>query len=376
LEVLEKSTVKAAANEFVSEAVPPGQRMMVSTSGTTGSPLQVTASKDAVAVNFAFFSDFLYRCGLDPFERSVTFAGRLVVPNSQEGPPYWRCNYAMRTWLFSSYHISERNAPHYIAQLRKVKPAYIDSYPSAVYALSKYIVDNNIVLGFALKGIVTSSETLTADQRSVIERAFGCKVYDQYGCAEMAAFVYQCRMGGYHIHPLYGVFEVLDADGRPCAPGVEGDVVLTGLINDAMPLLRYRIGDRAITADAPCACGSAHPAVKRIVGREDDYIVTPEGNLVGRLDPLFKGLVGISEAQIVQRSLREIAVLVVPQPNFDESSVEGLVTGLRERVGAQMSVKVEVVNQIPRGSGGKFRSVISTVWGERRRQDQSRQTPL
>ena len=360
-EILDKKTVKEQSDSFRSEAFPARDLSTVFTSGTTGAPLRVTATRDSLAENFAFFSYFLRACGVDPFENSVTFAGRLIVPQDQQVPPYWRHNMAMRTWLFSSYHISATNIPAYLHQLEAVAPLYVDSYPSSVYAIAKYMIDHNLTLPAAPKAIVTSSETLTPEHRAAIEQAFRCKVFDQYGCAEMATFVYQCEAGSYHSHPMYGLVEILDDEGRACAPGETGDLVLTGFINDAMPLIRYRIGDRAVASNSACACGRKHPVIGAILGREDDYIVTPEGNMVGRLDPMFKGLTGILEAQVVQEAIDQITILVVPAAEFDDAARASLIEGLRERVGRSMKISVKDVPAIARTRGGKFRSVISRI---------------
>jgi phenylacetate-CoA ligase len=150
---------------------------------------------------------------------------------------------------------------------------------------------------------------------------------------------------------------------QPCAPGETGDLVLTGLLNEVMPMIRYRIGDQAALCSVPCACGSAFTALESIVGREDDYIVTPEGNYVGRLDPLFKGLSGLVEAQIVQESVDQIQILVVPSGEFDGRSRAALIQSLRDRVGLNMSIDVRLVESIPRTKNGKFRSVMSKVKG-------------
>jgi phenylacetate-coenzyme A ligase PaaK-like adenylate-forming protein len=128
-----------------------------------------------------------------------------------------------------------------------------------------------------------------------------------------------------------------------------------------MPLIRYRIGDQAAWRATPCSCGSPHPALDGILGREDDYIVTPEGHHVGRLDPLFKGLTGLVEAQIVQQSPDRVEILVVPGPGFDAPSKAKLVSSLRERVGERMTIDVREVESIPRTRNGKFRSVVSNI---------------
>jgi phenylacetate-CoA ligase len=359
--VLPKEILKSRPGDFVSTTLAAKERTTVFTSGTTGAPLEVTATKTAVAKNFAFFSHFLQRCGLDPFGVSVTFAGRLIVPHTQQRAPFWRYNAATRTWLFSSYHISTTNVAAYVAKLEEIQPTYIDSYPSAIYALARYMAERRIAHSIRPKAIVTSSETLTPLQREAIESVFQCRVYDQYGSAEMVGFAAQCAAGSYHVHPLYGVVEVVDRDGLPCAAGEPGDLVLTGLLNDAMPLLRYRIGDQGAWRTTACPCGSMHPALQGILGREDDYIVTPEGNHVGRLDPLFKGLAGLVEAQIVQQSVERIEILVVPGPGFDAGAKTRLVDSLRERVGSRMTIDVLEVGSIPRTRNGKFRSVVSNI---------------
>ena len=361
--ILEKREVRGRHEEFVSEVASARKCITVFTSGTTGSPLEVVATKSSVAQNFAFFSGFLRQHGLDPFARSATFAGRLIVPRSQNAPPYWRCNYAMRTWLFSSYHIGLRTIPAYLKQLEKVEPTYIDSYPSSVYAIARYIVENRVKHSVRPIAIVTSSEVLTRRQREIIEEAFKCPVFDQYGSAEMVVFAAQCGSGSYHLHPLYGIAEVVNEQGRTCDPGEPGDLVVTGLINDAMPLIRYRIGDCAALRATPCTCGSTFPALSEVLGREDDYIITPEGNFVGRLDPLFKGLKGLVEAQIVQDSVERIEVLIVPSGEFDEHAQATLIGSLRERVGDRMEIRLRTVEAIPRTANGKFRSVISRVRG-------------
>jgi phenylacetate-CoA ligase len=117
--------------------------------------------------------------------------------------------------------MSEENLGHYYNKLREIKPVEISGYSSSIYILSKYIEKyklEKIVPSF----IMTTAETLHNYQREKIENAFNCKVRDQYGCTEMAIFVSQCEKGSYHIHPEYGIVEVIDADGNVLEEGKEG----------------------------------------------------------------------------------------------------------------------------------------------------------
>jgi phenylacetate-CoA ligase len=159
--------------------------------------------------------------------------------------------------------------------------------------------------------------------------------------------------------PEYGVTELIPVEGAETADVY--DVVSTGLVNTAMPLLRYRTGDRVrVGSGRACACRREFPVVDEILGRDDDFVVTPRGDWVGRLDHVYKGLVGIAESQIRQESRDELRILVVPASGYGDAVEAELTANLRSRVG-DMRITVERVAAVPRGPNGKFRAVVSTV---------------
>lgn len=361
LPVLGKDEAKAHWRALLANNVPPRTLHTLNTSGTTGSPLIVKASSAALQKNYAFFERFLRSAGVTSRDRCITFAGRLLLPPHQLAPPYWRRNLAMNTLLCSSYHISMDTAGDYLRGIARYQPDYIDAYPSAIYPLARYILESGQDLSLQLKAVITSSETLLDHQRETIEKAFQCRVYDQYGSAEMAACITQCELGSYHINPDYGIVEIIREDGRPAAPGEAGDLVCTGFVNDAMPMIRYRIGDSAVAADGPCRCGLAWPVIGSLLGRLDDIIVTPDGRQIGRLDPLFKGLDGIKEAQIVQVALDRLIVNLVPANDYSPDTGVKLRAALQRRVGDGMQVELKLLSHIPRTAAGKFRAVVSEV---------------
>ena len=148
----------------------------------------------------------------------------------------------------------------------------------------------------------------------------------------------------------------------PSRTGEVGRLVCTGLLNSAMPLIRYEVGDRVAIAppDERCPCGRTLPILLSVEGRSDDVILTPDGRRVGRLDPVFKCDVPIREAQIVQETLTRVRMLVIPGPEFRAEHKETLANALLERVG-EMEILVEEVQEIPRSANGKFRAVVSKV---------------
>jgi phenylacetate-CoA ligase len=176
----------------------------------------------------------------------------------------------------------------------------------------------------------------------------------------MTVFIAQCENGNSHINPEYGLVELLNEQGNHVRPGEAGELVCTGFLNTAMPLIRYRIGDSAVLSDRECGCGRPFPVVESLLGRTDDMIVTPEGRYVGRLDPVFKGLSAIKESQIVQESLTRIVVRVVREPHYTPQVGHALIAALRERLG-NIDMVLEYVDAIPRSTAGKFRSVVSMI---------------
>jgi phenylacetate-CoA ligase len=306
--------------------------------------------------NYAFFARALAWAGVEG-GRSATFAGRTLVPSGDPHPrSVWRWNPAMRNRLFSSYHLSPRNAPAYSRALCAWAPDYVDSYPSAVSTLAALFREQGLPAP-RLRAVITSSETLLDSQRDAIAETFGARCFDQYGCTEQTVYVSQCETGTYHVHPEYGIVEVLGATGEPVAPGESGELVCTSFTNDAFPLLRYRMGDMATAGEPGCACGRAFPVLQRIEGRMDDLLVTPDGRRVGRLDPVFKGRRTIAEAQIVQESALDVRVRLVPAAGYADADGESVARELRARLSPEMRVRIERVEGIERGPSGKFRAV-------------------
>jgi len=360
--VLPKQKLRRDSQEFVSEA-PLSHPVTIHTSGTSGSPLSVRTSREAVQSNYAFFARYLGWHGVHPRDHGATFAGRLIVPQRQKRPPFWRHNRAMDTLLLSSYHLAKQWLPAYVEALGQFQPHFIDAYPSAIATVAAFMnaglgaVPNHITP----RVIITSSETLQATQRDEIETAFGCKVRDHYGCAEMAALITECEHGSYNVNPEFGIVEILREDGSPCAPGEPGELCCTGFLNHRMPLIRYLIGDRATLSPRDCACGRAFPVIEQLLGRSDDIIVAPDGRQVGRLDPAFKGSDAIVEAQIIQHALDEVEVLVVAGAAFDDTASRRLRADLQHRLSSLMKIRIRTVDAIPRERNGKFRAVVSRI---------------
>lgn len=207
-----------------------------------------------------------------------------------------------------------------------------------------------------------TARSFSPEHRQILEEAFACKVFNQYAASEPSCFWCDCAYRIMHENLEYGISEILDAEGKPVSAGESGAVVVTFFLDTAMLFIRYRLTDEAHRGpDELCQCGPAMPRIQQVEGRLDDILYILERGYVGRLDPVFKGLSDIVETQIIQEVSNSIILLMVPDTNYNDSVGEHLITNLRSKLGNQVDISIQFVNQIPRSPNGKFRSVISKV---------------
>jgi phenylacetate-CoA ligase len=361
--ILEKRQVRSSEATFRDERFPVRELVEDHTSGSTGTPLDLWWSPDAVRDWYALVHARMHAWyDLNLSDAWGMLGGQLIVPATVDRPPFWVWNAGMRQLYLSVYHLSPAHLPHYVRALERHRVRYLLGYPSALYELARGIL-NGAGSPPPMRVIFTNSEPLWPHQRAAVEAAFECPVVETYGMAEVVTAASQCPSGGLHLWPEAGHLELLE-DGHAVPAGRSGEVIGTGLLNPAMPFIRYRVGDRAILkpTDASCPCGRRLPLLEAIEGRSDDVLRTPDGRTIGRLDPVFKGGLPIVEAQIVQDRLDHMWVRYVPEGARDTSVVEHI----RREIEARMpgvQVDFDALTRIPRDARGKFRAVISELNG-------------
>jgi phenylacetate-CoA ligase len=356
LPIITKRDVQESCAQFVSDAISDRQREMTHTSGTTGAGLRFFTTMRAVQEQWATWWRYRRWHGIELGTWCGYFAGRLVVPASQAGPPFWRYNYPGRQILFSGHHMSPANMASYVEELRRRQPPWLHGYPSLIALLAGYVLETGKDLGYQLRWITLGAENLMPQQASLIERAFGLKPRQHYGMAEAVANISECERGALHVDEDFAGVEFV-----PGANGAGHRIVGTNLSNWATPLLRYEVGDLATMPDCSCSCGRPGRVVAGIDGRLEDYIVLRNGTKLGRLDHLFKDMINIREAQIRQRSSGELLIRVVPSDRYTDADERTLLRETRMRVGENVEIEIERVEKIERTANGKLRFVVSEV---------------
>jgi phenylacetate-CoA ligase len=123
---------------------------------------------------------------------------------------------------------------------------------------------------------ILGAEPWTDGMRTRLETWLGIKAYDIYGTSELSGpmFTECAEQKGFHVWSDIAYVEVIDPKtGEPLGPGERGELTITILQKEALPMVRYRIGDISIMDDSTCSCGRTHPRVQRIQGRVDDMLI-------------------------------------------------------------------------------------------------------
>lgn len=360
LPVLEKEEVKADPWRFVSEDFHGVKLFKGNTSGTTGKPLTTYKDRGCYQRVWAFQERQRLEHGIRGERARVSIGVRPIVPMGERRPPFWRHDMSENNWHFSNFHIGEATLDAYVDKIAAIDPEEINAYPSGVFLVAAHALRRGETR-IRPKAVVTCAETLYAEQRRVIEEAFGCKVADQYGAAEVVFWVGQCRCGTYHESPEFGYLECVQGSGP--VRGVAGDAVGTSFVNRAQALIRYRLGDSVVVPKEPveCACGWQTPTLDLIIGRIDDILYTPDGRALGRLDIVLKKIDGVLESQIVQDEVDHLTINLVAEAGPRPDAEEVIRGRLVDYFGPAMRIDFRWVDHIPRTAAGKFRYQVNRI---------------
>lgn len=360
--ILTKSVLRAAGSRLLSTAYPQAVLHEKKTSGSTGVPVRVLLDDAGL--------QFKRACTLRSDEWSGWRRGQRVA-KVWGNPEYlqhgWRgwLRHALldRSCYLDTLRMDATALADFAAKLRRSPPALLFGHAHSLYVFAQFAQTRRIA-DIRPHGIIATAMVLHDWQRRTIEDVFACKVTNRYGCEEVSLIASECEMhDGMHIN-ADGVFVEILANGRPANAGEAGAVVVTDLVNRAMPLIRYKVGDVAAATARRCACGRGLPLLERLEGRESDYVTTEFGELVSGIsltENFALHLPGVAQLQIIQEAITRFRFRIVPTADFDAGSHERLRRLVRERFGPNTHYDLEFVDEIPQETSGKYRFCISHV---------------
>jgi len=324
------------------------------TSGSTGIPLKVCFS----------FKDYNYRNALIKYiylESGMRWFDKIIIIRaaSDKVKKSWRAKFSILTFKDISIYNPIENI---VKELVENNPKFVITYPSVLSLLAAEIEEKKII-DIRPKLIIAMSETIENPMRDKLSEIFDSEIIRHYGSEEFGSLAFECKAhSGYHIISDHVVMEFLK-DGHDVNPGESGEVVITGLSNHTMPLIRYKLGDIAVPLKEKCSCGRGLPLIKHIEGRKDDYLTLPSGKKISpRMINVIENISGIKAYKTIQEAKERFVVKLVKSKDFSEKTIDEVKKQIRKGcLGEEVNVDVELVNEIPKERSGKIRAVVSKV---------------
>ncbi|MGC8603252.1 MAG: phenylacetate--CoA ligase family protein [Desulfomonilaceae bacterium] len=364
LPILKKEDLRNGGDKFISKTAEKNRLLFRHTSGTTGKSLHFYVNRETETLQWAIWWRHRNRFGMTNKSWHVNFRAQLFTPAEQSGPPFWRWVSPMRQVVINMQHITPSKIHYIIDFLNQRYFKFYTSYPSFLHTLATIASESGLTLNNPPKVIFMGCENTFDFQKQCLEKFTGARITDQYGFAEACGNASECEQGFYHEDFELGIMECVGPEYMT-DERVRGSIVCTGLTSPEFPFIRYEVGDIGIweNKNAPCPCGRQSRSLIKIEGRQDDYVITPEGGRVMRFDYIFKDAQNVMESQIVQEKLGEITVYIVKRSSYSKKDEESILNEIKKWISKFLEVKFVYVPEIQREPNGKFRAVKSLLRG-------------
>lgn len=359
--VLTKREVRANTADMLSRAVGRDRLMEFRTGGSTGTPLVLFITEDVSEQRNAAARRSDRWTGWEVGEPVAAVWGNPKLPATLKAR--LRHHLLEPVLYLDTMAVTDEAVAAFAAGWRRLRPTLLFGHAHSLYLLARIVRDRGVE-AIRPRAILSTSMMLLPSERQAIESVFGVRVFDRYGCEEVGLIGCECEQhAGLHVNIDHLVVEFLAADGRPVGPDEAGHIVVTDLLNHAMPFIRYRIEDLAAPVASSCPCGRGLPLMSGVVGRTADFLVRLDGTRVAGVSLIENSLTrfgGIEQMQIVQHEADRIRVRLVPGVRFAEQARAPLTEYFAATFpGAR--IELELVDDIPREPNGKFRFAICTV---------------
>jgi len=318
-----------------------------SSSGSTGEPFKVYyEARSWARLKYLVKLRARAACGVRPSDRIALLDAFLPEHSTPaNGRPWTRISVL-------------QPAASVAAALQAFQPDAVYGLPSALLEVGRHLGEQGQRL--PVRALFTSGELLQGGVRDSLSATFQAPVYDIYGTSETKEIAWECSFGGRHINADVVHVEVVDDAGEALPAGVEGNLVATVLVNRAMPLVRYRTGDRASLQPDACACGCPMPRLGLVTGRAADILILRDGLRVSpyALTCAIERIPGVVRYQVSQLDQVRVRVRAILESAADRNAVTARVrAALRYDVAPFLDADVEFVDRLPTGPRAKFRVV-------------------
>lgn len=362
--ILEKRDIQNHLNEMVSQKYSVRDLVLDRTGGSTGTPIEFYYNTQRQHSRQA--ATWRHNGSIDWHIGNKT----AVLWGASRDMPDIRLKQKLRNYLisrklfFNTAGFQPDEMAAFNQQLKKFRPKVILAYANSLGLFANYL-QNQGITAYAPQAIVTSAEMLTPDNRQLIEEVFGAPVYNRYGSREFSVIASEClERDGLHVMQE-GLYLEIMKDGRHVKPGEVGELFVTDLLNFAMPLVRYRIGDAASWKQGDCRCGRGLARLTNIAGRTTDFLVGYDGRLCSGA-VLTVAMVAqrpsLGQIQLEQNERGRVICRMAPKHGQATDEDRNFLTEqVHSYLGQGTSIEFDIVSRIEHEPSGKYRFSKSTL---------------
>ena len=356
LPVLTREDIHEAGLKVLSSSVPADQLRKDRTGGSTGVPTEIWLGPNERGWRDSGMERFFEILRVPEGSRTALFWGHHLDPGAADSLRERYQAFVSNVRWFDSLRLSPHTLDEYHNQLERFRPAYIVAYASALGHLAEHILARDYKPNYPTRCLVTGGEKLWSRHRSLIEEAFGRPVHERYGSRDAGCIGVQLDPTNTLDYTVDWAYVLVE----PELPQSESAILITKLQADGMPMIRYRIGD---VGHFPGGSKPGHPTfiLHDVVGRITDRIFLPGGGwVVGLGVPHLLKDYPVREFQLLQRQDHSVELQIVPQTDFDETSLCSIQSLLAQNLPG-LQIKIEFKESIVRTKSNKWRPVISEI---------------
>jgi phenylacetate-CoA ligase len=366
LPILTKDTIRSHFDELKSGDLARRKWYFNFSSGSTGEAIRLIQDWEYATRSGAATLLYSKLIGSEAGDCEVHLWGSVRdITEGTEGFRAKAINKLTRTIFLNTFRMTPTQMRDYIAIINAKRPKLIVAYVEPIYELARFSEREGLDVA-PQAAIMTTAGTLYPSMRETIGRMFQCKVFNRYGSREVGDVA--CERPGYEglwVAPWCNYVEVVDSAGNRVPDGTAGEILVTSLSNYAMPLIRYRIGDRGVLAPLGNRNRPKYGQVlDSVVGRISDNLRNKNGDFVygGYLIGLLYFRDWVLRCQIVQKSLSRIVYRIVKsEHDVKQAELDEIATNARRVMGDDCEVVFEFVDEISPFDSGKHRYIVSEV---------------
>lgn len=362
--LMKKKDLQAPLEQILNPKFKVNEVYTSKTSGSTGVPMIFAKDKYCHAFTWASILQKYSRHGIHADDKQARFYGIPI-----EGLPYYKEKFkdlVSNRVRFVVNDLSDHVLENFIEKFKKTKFKYLYGYTNSLKLFAQILVKNKVILKNICPTItycIITSEVCTPQDEELMKKAFGIPILNEYGASELGVIAFPDQEFNWKISDEELFVEVLDEHGLPVEGEKEGRIIITSLNNEAMPFIRYELGDIVSIKKDP----KLGNFLNSLHGRLNDTVRLPSGKIVPGLTlyyaskVLMSNMEGLKEYNIKQTALDTIEYDLVAEGMVDDRLFEMIEKVTFTYLEPGLKVKINKVEQIKRTNSGKFKHFQSFI---------------